>query len=285
MHRFLLHNDEIRDASEKQMVSPGQVGLLNGWGVFSTMRVSGGVIFAYDRHFARMSRDAKLMRVPFPGDPEYLRSRLLRLIEANQAQNATLRVAVIRNKGGVFQAPNLDREFDVVAFTSDLMNWGDGVKLMTVPHGRHAAARERGTKVLSWSSNLYWYEESHAQGYDEVIFLNEHGEVSECTSANLFGVFGNQVWTPPLDSGCLPGVTRAILLEEIHVPGISVGEKTLQPTDLFEADEVFITSTTRNLHPVLSIDGKAVKRSGNVRKSLDAAFVRHIEDHICSKTI
>jgi branched-chain amino acid aminotransferase len=249
------------------------------------MRVSGGVIFAYDRHFARMTRDARLMRVPFPGDPEYLRSRLLRLIEANQAQNATLRVAVIRNKGGVFQAPNLDREFDVVAFTSDLMNWGDGVKLMTVPHGRHAAARERGTKVLSWSSNLYWYEESHAQGYDEVIFLNEHGEVSECTSANLFGVFGNQVWTPPLDSGCLPGVTRAILHEEIHVPGISVGEKTLQPADLFEADEVFITSTTRNLHPVLSIDGKAVKRSGNVRKSLDAAFVRNIEDHVCSKTI
>src|SRR5260370_4280956 len=111
MHRFLLHNDEIRDASEKQMVSPGQVGLLNGWGVFSTMRVSGGVIFAYDRHFARMSRGAKVMRVPFPGDPEYLRSRLLRLIDANQAQNATLRVAVIRNNGGGFHAPSPDREF------------------------------------------------------------------------------------------------------------------------------------------------------------------------------
>src|SRR5689334_12792316 len=115
MHRFLLHNDDIHDASEKQLVSPGQVGLMNGWGVFSTLRVSQGVLFAWDRHFARMRRDAELMRVPFPDDPEYLHGRLMRLIEANGAKNATLRVAVIRNKGGAFQAPNIDREFDVVA--------------------------------------------------------------------------------------------------------------------------------------------------------------------------
>ena len=67
MHRFLLHNGDIRDTSEN-LVSPGQVGLLNGWGVFSTLRVKDGVLFAWERHYARMRKDAELMHIPFPAD-------------------------------------------------------------------------------------------------------------------------------------------------------------------------------------------------------------------------
>ena len=83
-----------------------------------------------------------------------------------------------------------------------------------------------------------------------MVLLNERGEVAECTSANLFIANGGQVYTPPLGSGCLPGITREVLLGEIHVPGITVEEKTLLPADLESADEVFITSTTRDLLPV-----------------------------------
>ncbi len=72
MHRFLLHNDEIRDAGDR-IVSPGQVGLLNGWGVFSTIRIYDGVMFAWERHWARMQRDAIRMRVPFPEGPDLAR--------------------------------------------------------------------------------------------------------------------------------------------------------------------------------------------------------------------
>ena len=83
MHRFLLHNDDIRDAGDFGL-SPGQVGLLSGWGVFSTLRVYDGVMFAFERHWERMRRDAARIRVPFPAQPEWLESRLQRLIEANQ---------------------------------------------------------------------------------------------------------------------------------------------------------------------------------------------------------
>ena len=79
MHRFILHNDEICDASAK-ILSPGQVGVLAGWGVFSTLKVTGGVLFAFERHWSRMTKDAALFRVPFPSDPEYLRQRLLELV-------------------------------------------------------------------------------------------------------------------------------------------------------------------------------------------------------------
>jgi branched-chain amino acid aminotransferase len=123
MHRFLLHNDEIRDANERGL-SPGQVGLLAGWGVFSTLRVYDGVMFAFERHWERMRSDAARMRVPFPAQPEWLESRLYRLIEANQSSpgqpmNATLRVVVVRNRGGIYEGPGITRDFDMVAFTVD----------------------------------------------------------------------------------------------------------------------------------------------------------------------
>ena len=77
MHRFLLHNDDIRDAGDLGL-SPGQVGLLAGWGVFSTLRVYDGVMFAFERHWDRMRRDAARIHVPFPAKPEWLESRLQR---------------------------------------------------------------------------------------------------------------------------------------------------------------------------------------------------------------
>jgi branched-chain amino acid aminotransferase len=290
VHRFLLHNDEIRDSSAQDL-SAGQVGLLNGWGVFSTIRVYDGVMFAWERHWARMRADAGRMRVPFPPDPEWLGQRLQRLIEANRAFDATLRVAVIRNRGGMFEGPGPMREFDVVAFTTDVNRWGDSVKLGLVPNARHAASEFAGTKNLSWSENLTLYERAHDQGLDEVVLLNERGEICECTSANIFAVFlnrqGAQVWTPPLASGCLPGVTRALLLEEIRVPGLQIEEKTLFPADLEGAGEVFITSSTRELLPVVSVEGLNVgaqgRQSGPVREQLQKAFTAYVENYVASR--
>lgn len=271
MHRFLLHNDEILDAHQKSL-SAGQVGLLNGWGVFSTIRVQEGVLFAFERHWDRMQRDAARMHVPFPTDRDAVRALLSSLIEANSAWNATLRVAAVRNRGGLFEGPDLARDFELIAFTANINAWGNSVRLAIKPHGRHAQNEFAGTKVLSWAQNLTWYEEAHQRGLDELILLNERGEVCECTSANLFIAHGSEVFTPPLNSGCLPGVTRALLLEEIRVPGISAVEKTLMPKDLEEAGQVFITSTTRDFLPVSHIEGLKVRNSGNVVAELTRAF-------------
>jgi branched-chain amino acid aminotransferase len=259
VHRYLLHNGDIRDTRDA-VLSPGQVGFLNGWGVFSTLRVSEGVLFAYSRHYARMQRDAGLMRVPFLTGPEDLHKALVSLVDANHAFNATLRVAIVRNKGGLFEAPQIGPDADLIAFTADLANWGSGVHLNYVPQGRHGASPYSGLKVTSWAQNLTWNEKAHADGYDEVLLLNEHGQVSECTSANVFVLRGNEVLTPPLaTSGCLPGVTRAILLEEIRVPGLTIREQILAPADVEAADGVFITSTTRDLVPVVSVDNRPLK--------------------------
>jgi len=282
MHRYILHNDSICDADEK-VLSAGQVGFLNGWGVFTTIRVARGVLFEFERHFARMKRDAQLMRVPFPGEPEWLEQRLLRLVERNGASDATLRVVVVRNRGGLFEGPNLKFDFDVIAFTTGLKNWGSGVRLGVIPQARHAGSRFAGVKFTSWAMNLTFHEEAQERGFDEVVLLNERGEVSECTSANIFVAEGRNVWTPPLDSGCLPGITRDLLLSDVRVPGIQVDEKALTLGDLEAADEVFITSTTRDLLPVLHVEGIRIRRQGNCRDALQAAFSQHVDDYVCSR--
>ncbi|MGC9969821.1 MAG: aminotransferase class IV [Bryobacteraceae bacterium] len=278
MHRFVLHNDQIREATER-VLTPGQVGLLAGWGVFSTLRVADGVPFAYERHWKRMRRDARALRVPFPSDPEYIRSRVLRLIRANGSANATLRVAVVRNRGGMWQGPQ-DRDFDLIALSADPKNWGGGVHLSVRAQARHAACQFRGVKILSWALNLAMLEEAQEAGFDEVILLNERGEVSECTSANLFIAQDGQVWTPPLEAGCLPGVTRELLLEEVRVEGVPAGEKTIFPENLFQADEVFITSTTRGLLPVLSIERRPLRQAGDICLRLQEAFGRYVRAYL-----
>lgn len=279
MHRFLLHNDQTLNAGAN-IVSPGQVGLLNGWGVFSTLRVYDGVLFAWDRHWKRMKHDAERMRVPFPADQRWLEDRLLQLVEANEAWNATLRVVVVRNKGGMWEGPAATRPFDVIAFTADVNKWAPAMKLGVVPHGRHAASEFAGAKVLSWSENLTRYERAHEQGFDEVVLLNERGEVSECTSANIFAIKGDRVGTPPLSSGCLPGVTRAVLLEEISVPGLKIEEKVLRLEDLEAADEVFITSTTREVLPVIAIEGLKISQNRSVADRLQAAFKQNVAAYV-----
>jgi len=270
MHRHILHNCQIHSALDP-VLAAGQVGLLNGWGVFSTIKVIDGVLFAWERHWARMQRDAHKMRVPMEQDPREVRDWLLKLVEANQAWNSTLRVVVVRNAGGVFSA-DVGRPSDVIAFTADLRDWGSPVRLRYVANGRHAASEFAGVKILAWAANLTWLEAAHSEGYDEVVLLNERGEVAECTSANLFAAVGGEVWTPPLESGCLPGVTRDLLLHEIQVPGVTVRERTLLPADCESADEVFITSTTRDLLAVSEISGKAIADRGRTREKLGAAF-------------
>ena len=282
VHPWVLHNDELRRADEP-VLAAGQIGVLSGWGVFSTIRVARGVLFEFLRHYARMRRDAELMHVPFPSDRDALERALLRLVQANGRLDCTLRVAVVRNRGGFWQAASLERDYDVLALTADIHNWGQSVRLAIAPHGRYAQSKFASAKILSWAWNLTLYEEAHHRGYDEVVLLNERGEVSECTSANIFIVQGNNVRTPALRSGCLPGVTREVILQCIRVPGIHLTEADIFPPDLETADEVFITSTTRDLLPVVEIEGMHIHHRSNVRQILEEAFGRYIDEYIGSR--
>jgi branched-chain amino acid aminotransferase len=280
MHRLFLHNGQVRDV-EEPVISAGQAGFLTGWGIFSTLRVANCVLFAFERHYRRMQLDADRMRVPFTLSAEELERQLLKLVEANRAFNATLRVSIVRNRGGSFEGAGIVRDTDLIAFTAPLRDWGAGVALTYVPHGRHGASRFAGAKITSWANNLTIYEEVHERGFDEAILLNEDGQVSECTSANIFIVRDRHVLTPPLStSGCLPGVTRSILLDDIRIPGIHVSEAEITPSELEQADQVFITSTTRDLLPVMAVDGHTLSQQPATLATLNRAFASYRDQYI-----
>jgi branched-chain amino acid aminotransferase len=261
MHPYVLYNDEICRSDEKILL-PGQLGLLAGWGVFTTLKICDGIPFAFGRHWERMKRDARLIHIDMSFDGERVRRNLLRLIEANQAPNATMRLCIVRSEGGFWEGPGAGNASDLIAFSKDMKGWRESAALGLVEHGRHAASLFAGTKTLSWAHNLTMAETAQQQGFDEVILLNERGEVAECTSANIFVVMNGVTRTPPIESGPLPGVTRAIMLEEIDLPDAPVEESVLTVDDLYSAAEVFITSTTRELLPVHQIGSRRISAGG-----------------------
>jgi branched-chain amino acid aminotransferase len=110
--------------------------------------------------------------------------------------------------------------------------------------------------------------------------LDEHGRVSECTSANIFAVTSEGIYTPPLSAGCLPGVTRGVILKELQVTGMKVEERHLTLSELYEAKSVFITSTTRELLPVSAISGRSVGQEDEARSVLQRAFSAYMASYV-----
>ena len=280
IHENVLYNERIVP-SDEAILRPGQLGLLAGWGVFTTLRIYKGIPFAFERHWERLQRDARLLHVEIPVGRDELRRRLLELARRNRCPEASMRLCIVRSQGGVFEGPGSGNRSDVVAFTIDVPRRRGAAGLALRPNGRHAESPFAGTKTLSWAHNLTFVETAQQQGFDEVILLNERGEVAECTSANIFAVRNGVTYTPPPAGGPLPGITRLVMLEELAEP---VEEKVLYVDDLYEADEVFITSTVRELMPVERIADRRLRAAERgewpVMEKLRAALRRYIEAYI-----
>jgi len=243
-------------ASDIQL-SPFQTGLLTGWGLFSTLRIYDGVPFALEAHWERLRRDGQRLHVELDELWDEAQAGFAAVIDANGDSggrlNAVARIYLIRNHGGLLDVPGR-RATDLLIITRDLRSWGASAALRVQPHGRDSQAPLAGTKTLTWAHNLVLVEEANAQGFDDLILLNERGEVAECTAANIFVAKGGRLSTPPISSGALPGVSRQVLLECGPRHQLNIDERALTVDDLYQAEEVFITSSTREVQPVARID-------------------------------
>ncbi|MGH9487936.1 MAG: aminotransferase class IV [Terriglobales bacterium] len=258
IHTIAWRNGKLAPAAEL-CVSPLQTGLLSGWGLFTTLRIYQGVPFALEHHWQRLAADGARLLMDMAGLEAEMRSALAAVIEHNQAHEAVARVYFIRNQGGLLDTPHA-RPTDVLVFTRDLRTWGENARLLVQPHGRDSQAPLAGTKTLTWAHNLVLVEQAHARGYDDVLLLNERGEVAECTSANVFVARQGRLRTPPLSSGALPGISRKLLLAAAAAHGLELSESVLTEADLYAADEIFITSSTREVQPVSQVGARAIPR-------------------------
>lgn len=281
IHRFVFHNDEVKPL-DKTRWSPGQAGLICGWGLFTTVRIVRGEAFAYERHWRRLEKDAALIRLPMTYTGARVRVQLQELIRANKVKEGCARIYLVWNTVGSWKSNEKMPEVDLVITTADLPHYPEMVRLALRQHGRHAASPLAGVKTISWLESVWAAAEAKSQGYDEVVLLNERGEVSECTAANIFAAKGDKVVTPPLSSGCLEGVTRAVLMEVAAEAGTSVVERTMRPDDLYAAEEVFITSTNRNVIGVKEIAGQIIGagETGELTRKLDEAFEAYLNDYV-----
>jgi branched-chain amino acid aminotransferase len=280
---MIFHNGRILPVEEARF-SPGQAGLTNGWGLFTTMRVFHGEPFAYERHWRRLEKDAGRVRMPFAFDAGQVRKQLGDLLAANQVVEGTARIYMIYNRVGFWRSEEAMPEVDLFLCTAGLPPHAEQARLGVAEHARHAASALAGVKTTSWLNNVWHLAEAQKAGWTEVILLNERGEVAECTSANIFCMKGGAIFTPPLSSGCLEGVTRSVLLEIAPQAGISMAEKTLTLQDLHAAEEVFITSTNRTLLGVSEIAGHTYSQvMGPVVQKLERAFEANMRDYVAAR--
>jgi branched-chain amino acid aminotransferase len=278
MDRLIFHNDRILPLEEAHL-SPGQVGLLTGWGVFTTLRVYQGIPFALERHWSRLAHDAGYLTMSLD---DYgltgLRKAVMELVRANQRPEATVRVSFIKNSGGLWSQAEARPPVDLLVFMRELTAWPAAHRLVLKPAGLFSGGEFAGTKVLSWVRNAATLDRAHGQGYDDALLINENERLAECTSANIFLVRDGVVLTPPLNSGCLPGISREVLLEIAPANGIKIREQDLTVDDLSSAEEVFITSTTREVAAVGSIDPSwKYPTPGKVTAALARAFQAYVK--------
>lgn len=280
IHRYISHNGHIVPI-EQVRLSPGQAGLLNGWGLFTTMRIFQGEAFAYERHWRRLQKDAGRIQLPFSFDAAEVRRHLGELLAANRVVEGTARIYLIYNRVGFWRSEENLPEVDLMLCTAGLPPHAESARLGVAEHGRYASSPLAGVKTTAWLNNVWHLAEAQKAGWTEVLLLNERGEVAECTSANIFCVKNGAVFTPPLSSGCLEGVTRSVLLEIAPRAGVPMSEKPLTQEEIYAADEVFMTSTNRTLLGVSEIAGHrySVVMSPLVQK-LEHAFEAYMREYV-----
>jgi branched-chain amino acid aminotransferase len=279
IHPYVFHNESLLPI-EKVRLSPGQAGLICGWGIFTTVRIARGEAFAYERHWRRLEKDAGLIHLPMLYTAAKIRVHLHEVIRANKVTEGCARIYLVYNSVGFWQSAENRPPVDLLIYSAVLPEHREIVRLALRGHGRHAASPLAGVKTISWLNNVWSIAEANKEGFDEVVMLNERGEVAECTSANIFAVKNGKILTPPLSSGCLEGITRGILLEIAPEAGLPIVEQSLHPEDLYAAEEVFITSTNRNLISVGEIAGHPIAAPGPVCHRLNELFDAYVSDYV-----
>ncbi len=280
IHRHVFHNDRLAPI-EQSRLSPGQAGLLNGFGLFTTLRVFSGEAFAFERHWRRLEKDAERVRLPMPYSADFVRRHLAEVIRANEVREGTARIYLVYNRVGFWRSDEALPEVDLILYTAGLPPYREPARLAVRPNGRFSASPLCSVKTTAWLNNVWHVAEAQKAGFDEVVLLNERGEVAECTAANVFAVSGGRVLTPPLSSGCLEGVTRGILLEIAPRLGIPMEERALTPADLRRADEMFISSTNRNLIGIGSVEEHTFPGApGPVTRRLEEAFASYAAEYV-----
>lgn len=252
-------------------------GLRVGFGVFDTILSLDGGLIAWDRHFARLATSAGRFEMALPGRDE-LRAAVDRVLVANDLGSGRVRVriGVSGGAGELSVSPGEQPVCWVEAVRID--EPATSVTAVLCPWTRNEHDPLAGHKCASYAANLVARSWAERQQIDESIFANSRGELCEGTTTNVFMVLDGVARTPLVGTGCLPGVTRAVTLELGRANGVPVEEGEFVAARLADAEEVFLTSSTRGIQPVRRCGIRDLPAPGPLTKRLQEAYAEWLVD-------
>jgi branched-chain amino acid aminotransferase len=265
-------------------------GFLYGEGVYETLRTYNGQPFLFDRHMRRLRKSAGMVTLDVPLTDSQIDARFRETMAAaklgDAAHEAYIRILITRGVGELTYDPAACPTPSVVVIVKPNVNpsveaFERGVRAALVPIVRnHPGTVNPLIKSNNLLNNALAMQEAFRRGAFEGIMRNYKGELAECTQSNLFIVKNGAALTPPIDAGLLPGITREFLFEVGRDAGIAVREAVLRDADLFGADESFLTSTTREVVPIVRVDDRAIGSGapGRVTRALLDGYRRKAQE-------
>lgn len=256
-------------------------------GLFETMLVRRGRVFRAARHLERLRAGARILRLAIPGDTERWLDDAMR-VAIEELDDAAVRLTVSRGVGAPGLAVSADSTPTVAiainrlpAFPASLYEHGLSALTATARRNEHGVTA--GVKSLAYTEAIVALAQTHDAGADEALFLDTEGHISEASASNVFLCKEGALVTPPISCGALPGITRATVLELAPALGLTVEERRVDPHELADADEAFLTSSLRGIAPLVRIDRHAIGKGtvGPFTRSVMRAYMELVE-HECT---
>lgn len=241
-----------------------------GDAVFETVRLDGDTPFHLARHLSRLRRSAAALSLPMPDEAE-LRQAVNAVAATNGADQAFLRITLTAGPGPL-GTPRPDLRPNLIVAVRPGTVRTEPTDVIVVPWTRNERGATAGVKTTSYAENVVALLAAEHAGASEALFANTRGELCEGTGSNVFVAIDGELVTPPLESGCLAGVTRELLLEA------GVGREAAIPmSELGRADECFLASTGREVQPVRRLDGRSLPACpGPHTRAARETWVSHI---------
>lgn len=279
---MIWFNGELISANDA-CVSPFDLGLTVGLGVFETMAAYDGKVFAYDLHHARLIKSAEVFALPVP-ERSVISAAIAEVIEANHYHQGRYRIRVTLS-GGANQLGGGRQQGDVMvtARSADSASDSDLAKLAWVPFVINERAATAGVKSTSYADHVLAYRHALNAGADEALMFNSQGHLAEGSMSNVFVVKDGVVQTPSLASGCLPGVTRQLVINLCADLDLPVEECQLGVQDIDNADEIFLTSSLREIQAavLLGTEVRATEAvTGEVTGRLAEAYAEMVRKEL-----
>ena len=256
-------------------------GLLYGDGVFEGIRIYNGRVFRLAEHLKRLYSCARAICLTIPISIEEMEKATLQTVAANNLRDGYIRLVVTRGVGSLGLNPYQCPKASIIIIASTIKlypaeHYENGLKLITCATRRPApAALSPQVKSLNYLNNIMAKIEALQAGCDEGIMLNEQGYVAECTGDNVFILKEDGVlYTPPISSGALDGITRRAVMSLVEAEGLVCKEEVLTRFDIYTAQECFLTGTAAEVIPAVEYDRRPIGtgKPGPTTLKLIAAF-------------